>query len=355
MATFCEHVRRWGRAMQAAPATSAETFCALPTLTHDSDAPLCERIVREHARTFALASRLLPPHKRRGAFALYAFCRVADDIVDVANPDDPAASAHALAEFDESLTLAVAGFPEDPLFRELMWAAGRFGVPSSLLHDLVAAVARDLTPVHYRTWSELSQYCEGVASTVGVMCAHVFGVRGGPAALPRALRYARTLGLAMQLTNILRDVGEDARRGRCYLPDDDLAMFGLSRDEVLHDPFLARDERWRPFVAFEVGRARSLYEAARPGIELLEPDAQGCARACSDGYAAILGAIEQNGYDCISGRARIDLWSRAMILWNAWRGDQGRRPLAGDGPRIAWGSPQGSPSVVDVGRRLERA
>ena len=321
---------------------------------HAPDAPLCERIVRTHARTFALASRLLPPHKRRGAFALYAFCRVADDIVDVANPDDPAAAALALAEFDETLALAVAGKPRDALFRELMWTAREFAVPTGLLHDLVAAVARDLVPVHYRTWAQLSEYCEGVASTVGVMCAHVFGVPGAPAALPRALRYARTLGLAMQLTNILRDVGEDARRGRCYLPDDDLAMFGLSREEVLHDPGIARDERWRPLVAFEVGRARSLYEAARPGIDLLAPDAQGCARACSQGYAAILGAIERNEYDCISSRARIDLWSRAAILWNAWRGEEPGRPLVGDGPRIAWAAPQGLGSGVNL-PRMERA
>ena len=314
-------------------------------VTRATDAPVCERIVRDHARTFALASRFLPARKRRGAFALYAFCRVADDIVDVANTDEPQAAARALAELDRDLAVAIEGRPEGPLFRELMWAVSEFGVPPGLLHELVAAVARDLTPTRYRSWSELAEYCEGVASTVGVMCAHVFGVQGGASTLPRALRYARTLGLAMQLTNILRDVGEDARRGRCYLPDDDLAMFGLSREEVLHESHLARDERWRPFMAFEVGRARALYEAARPGIDLLEPDAQRCALACSRGYAAILGAIEQNGYDSISSRARVDLWARAAILWGAWRGDRARGAAVGDGPRIAWdGGPRERPS-----------
>src|SRR5690606_1019222 len=106
-----------------------------------------------------------------------------------------------------------------------------------------------------------------------------------------------TLGVAMQLTNILRDVGEDARRGRCYLPDEDLAMFGLTRDEVLQDPDLASDERWRPFMAFEIGRARALYQAATPGIWLLAPDAQRCASACARGYASILSAIERLDYD----------------------------------------------------------
>ena len=310
-----------------------------------TDAPVCERIVREHARTFALASRLLPPRKRRGAYALYAFCRVADDIVDVATPNDPGMAARRLAAFGEELRDAVAGRPSGPLFRELVCTVREFDVPPELLHELVAAVARDLLPVAYASWNDLSRYCEGVASTVGVMCTHVFGVEGGPIAMPRALKYARTLGVAMQLTNILRDVGEDARRGRCYLPEDDLSMFGLGRDDVLHDPQLASDERWRPFMAFEVGRARSLYEAAQPGIDLLDRNARACARACSRGYAAILGAIEQNGYDSISARARIDLWSRAAILLRSWRGDAERRTAGGDGPRIAWTpSPHERPS-----------
>ncbi len=301
--------------------------------------------MRDHARTFALASRLLPREKRRGVFALYAFCRVADDIVDLADPRNPGAARRALAEYSAALTASLAGRAEAPVFRELAWAERTFDVPGALLHELVAAVGRDLDPVHYKSWTELATYCEGVASTVGAMCAHVFGVRGGPLAVPRALRYARTLGVAMQLTNILRDVGEDARRGRCYLPDEDLAMFGLSREDVLHNPGLATDERWRPFMAFEVGRARALYEASCPGIALLADDAQSCARACSNGYAAILGAIEQNGYDSISFRARIDLWSRASILWTAWRGDRARRTAVGDGPRIAWDrGPQERPS-----------
>jgi phytoene synthase len=128
----------------------------------------------------------------------------------------------------------------------------------------------------------------------------------------------------MQLTNILRDVGEDARLGRCYLPEEDLAAFGLTADLVLagaagSGASLARDERWRPFMAFAVGRARSLYEAAAPGIALLAPDAQRCATACASGYAGILGAIERVGYDTISQRARLGTAARGAVLWRAWR------------------------------------
>ena len=309
-------------------------------MTDVVDASICERIARAHARTFTLASRLLPPAKRRGAFALYAFCRVADDIVDLADPRDTAAAARTLSAYDRQLTAVLAGEVltdpmSMPVFREVAWASREFDVPPALLHELVAAVAQDLAPVHYRSWSELAQYCDGVASTVGVMCTHVFGVRGGTAAFPRALGYARTLGVAMQLTNILRDVGEDARRGRCYLPDEDLAMFGLSREEVLHREGLASDLRWRPFMAYQVGRARALYEAARPGISLLADDAQGCARACSEGYEAILGAIERCRYDSISSRARVDMWSRASILWSAWRGSARRGAVATE-PGLGW-------------------
>jgi phytoene synthase len=146
----------------------------------------------------------------------------------------------------------------------------------------------------------------------------------------RALRYARTLGVAMQLTNILRDVGEDARRGRCYLPDEDLAMFGIERDDVLHHPALRRDERWRPLMAFQVGRARALYEAASPGIALLAPDSQRCATACA--------TIEQNGYDTLSTRASLGNWARATILWDIWRARRAPADDAstGDGPYIEW-------------------
>jgi phytoene synthase len=268
---------------------------------------------------------------------------VADDLVDAAgdahDPELAAGIGRQLADYERQLAAAAAGRPSGPVFRELRWAIEEYGVPEAVLRELVAGVARDLVPTRYRTWPELAGYCEGVASTVGEMCTHVFGVTGEPGARVRALRYARTLGVAMQLTNILRDIGEDARRGRCYLPEEDLATFGIDRDEVLTNPELPRDERWRPLMAFEVGRARALYQAALPGIALLAPDAQRCASACATGYAAILTAIEQLGYDTMSRRATLGGWARASILWDAWRA---RRPAIApsptrDGPCIEWG------------------
>ncbi len=308
-----------------------------------SDAMECAAIVRTHARTFTLASYFLPPGKRRAAFALYAFCRTADDIVDAADPDDPIGTATRLARYGMELERALEGRPRGPVFRELARFVGQYGVPAQVLRDLLGGVARDLEPTGYRSWSELGLYCEGVASTVGEMCTHVFGVTAGTGVRGRALAHARTLGVAMQLTNILRDVGEDARRGRCYLPEEELEAVGLTVGTVLDagqrgDGALARDPRWRALMGFQVARARALYVAAAPGIALLAPDSRRCATACANGYAAILDAIEARGYDSLSGRARVGQLGRAGILWNVWRSSQTDDSVQtiGDEPAIGW-------------------
>lgn len=303
-----------------------------------ADASHCEAITRSHARTFALASSFLPARKRRGAFAVYAFCRLADDIVDrsLTGDPDPTRLAQELDLYRAGVAEALAGRPDGPVFRELWRCVSEFGVPAEVLDELLNGVACDLAPARYSTWAELTSYCEGVASSVGSMCTYIFGVVGGSDVRERAVRYARTLGVAMQLTNILRDVGEDARRGRCYLPDGDLAVFGLSSERVLSDPSLRHDPQWAAFMRNEIARARALYRAASPGIALLEPDAQRCARACADGYAAILGAIERNGYDSFSVRARVGNWARAGLLWTVWRSGAEHPPVGTDGPVIEW-------------------
>ena len=315
----------------------------MPTPTLLADARYCERVTRQHARTFTLASRFLPPAKRRAAFAVYAFCRAADDIVDQARPGDDSPPA-MIAAYRRMRDEALAGAPNGPVFRELVAAVAAYRLPAPVLHDLISGVARDLDgAARPASWPELARYCEGVASTVGELCACIFGVDGGAAAAARAVRYARTLGVAMQLTNILRDVGEDASRGRCYLPADELAAFGLSREEVLHGgAALAGDERWRPLMAFQIGRARALYEAAAPGLSMLAADARRCASACASGYAAILDAIEDRDYDTLTQRVRVPLRRRATLLFRVWRDvDGGRVPSpGGNGPFVHGGTQQ---------------
>lgn len=284
-----------------------------------NDAAACRQIVRRHARTFWLASHFLPAPKRRAAFALYAFCRVADDMVDEAAEGRRTDVGERLAAYRRQLDSALAGRPDGPVFRELARAASVHAVPAAVLHELLDGVARDCAPVRYARWDELALYCGGVASSVGEMCTHVFDVDGPAEVRERALRHARTLGVAMQLTNILRDVGEDARHGRCYLPDDDLARFGITVPEVMQGR-LAGDARWRAFMRFEIARARALYDDAMPGIALLAADARRCAMACAVGYAGILGAIERNGYDTFATRARLGTVARATVLWCSLRG-----------------------------------
>ena len=312
----------------------------------DRDAQVCQCIVRQHARTFHLASIFLPRRKRRAAFALYAFCRVADDIVDRADrarcgglEADPEVIA-ALADHERKLSATLAGQPDDPVFSELHRAMSAFDVPAAVLTELLDGVAMDLKPVRYETWPELAAYCEGVAASVGEMCTWVFGVQGDAQVRAVALRYARTLGLAMQLTNILRDVGEDARRGRCYLPLHDLAAFGLSAAEILDGSLVATDPRWQRFMTHQVERARALYEAAMPGIPLLSPDAQRCAWACAIGYSGILGAVERIGFDSLRQRARLNTSARLNVLARVWRTrpvTQLQHPHPVDaGPQLEW-------------------
>ena len=284
----------------------------------EPDAAHCQRIVRSHARTFWLASHFLPPEKRRAAFALYAFCRVADDMVDLAPGERTTEVTAMLAAYRTSLGAALAGQPDGPVFRELSRAVRRYNVPAAVMHELLDGVACDCAPARYADWPALAAYCEGVASSVGEMCTHVFGVDGDDAVRVRAFRHARTLGMAMQLTNILRDVGEDVRNGRCYLPDADLAQFGYVRADVLRGD-IGGDARWRALMTFQIARARSLYDAAMPGIALLAPDARPCATACAVGYAGILRAIEEIGYDTFGTRARLGTIARAGVLWSAWR------------------------------------
>jgi 15-cis-phytoene synthase len=286
-----------------------------------ADAQFCERILRTHSRTFYLASLFLPPEKRRGALALYSFCRLADDIVDDAtmrglSTDDV---RQRLAVHLRGLNSAFNGRPDSPVFREVAWTVQHFGVPRGPLDELLDGVALDLNGCRYRSWKELERYCNGVASSVGEMCTYVWGVRGD-ASLKAAVGYARTLGTAMQLTNILRDVGEDAHRHRCYLPEDELDAFGFSPRDVLEGSVLRRRSAWAALTRSQIDRAVSLYAAAAPGIGLLSSDAQRCANACAVGYASILDAIARHDYDNVTRRASVGWLGRAGVLARAWLG-----------------------------------
>lgn len=282
------------------------------------DAVYCQAVVRSHARTFHRASGALPLDKRRATFAVYAFCRLADDLADAPSTHADTAASE-LDRHERGLHAMLAGAPEGPVFRELSLAIVRYGIPHTPLQQVLDSVRGDLSMQRYAEWPALRVYCEGVASTVGEVCAHIFGLPDDAATRALALRHARTLGIALQLTNILRDVGEDAAIGRCYLPMADLARFGLQVDDVLSRAVLPSDDRWRALMAFQIARARALYDEALPGVTLLAADAQRCALMCARGYSRILDAIEGIGYDSLGRRARIGMAARAALLYEVWR------------------------------------
>jgi phytoene synthase len=283
----------------------------------------CKEIARGQSRTFYKASSLLPAEKRRAVRALYAFCRITDDIIDRAG-DDPEA---ALAAWKQR-SLTAAPTPDDPVV--LAWAdtRARYGIPTQYALQLIDGVARDLTTTRYASFDELAAYCYGVASTVGLLAMHIVGFAGR-----EAIPYAVRLGLALQLTNILRDVREDWEAGRVYLPQDELATFGLSDDDIAAASAAAAkaadgasrprmDDRWRAFMRFQIERNRELYAEAAPGITRLAPSGRFAIAAAAGLYRDILEAIAARDGDVFSQRARprtrtalpraIGLWMRSQ-------------------------------------------
>jgi phytoene synthase len=264
-----------------------------------------------------MASRLLPSEKRRGVFAIYAACRTADDLVD-ADSDGP--RDEALRHFRDRAFRALRERSDLPILRELARAWHRFDVPDETLHELFDGLALDLVDRSYERWADLEAYCQGVAGSVGAMCCAVFGVAADLSQRKSAaVTCARTLGVAMQLTNILRDVGEDARLGRCYLPNEELQRFGIDRASVLSGAVRSDWSAWQRLMRRQVARARDLYAQAMPGIALLQRDAQRCAFACATGYARILDAIEGADYDTVSRRVTVSRLTLFGVAWQSLR------------------------------------
>jgi phytoene synthase len=280
----------------------------------------CWEILRIHGKTFHLMARLLGPARGGDIAALYAFARTADDAVDVPAPGDtPERIRERLRGMLLELRRAAAGQSLHPRFVVLGEAIRRHGIPLQPFDDLVAGLLMDLDGVRYRTFADLELYCYRVAGTVGLMITPVAGYRPGSA----ALEHAKTLGTAMQLTNILRDVGEDLALGRVYLPDEDLARFGLTHADL---DTRRVDARFRALMEFEIERAQRLYEEGLALIPLLETARGRLAfQFAVDAYSAILGRIRANGHDVFRHRASLSLAEKLAFVpvstWRAWRPD----------------------------------
>jgi len=266
-------------------------------LTVDACYDRCHEMVREHSRSFALSSRFLPYAKRRAVWAAYAFCRTADDIVDRRSPAPERLAA--IDAWEQQLLAAYDGRATDPIFIAFADAVQRFGIPIEPALDLLRGSRMDITVDRYATFEALCAYCYLVASTVGVMMLPVLG-----SVTDDALPYAVQLGRAMQITNILRDVGEDAELGRIYLPAEDLARFSYTEHDVFEHTI---DRRFVTLMQFQIERARTLYHDAEPGIALLMPESRYAVRLALHLYRGILGAIEANGYNVFTMRAFVPM------------------------------------------------
>ncbi len=265
----------------------------------------CDEVTAAHSRSFYVATGLLPSEKRRAVRALYAFCRVSDNIVDCS--EDGIEEA-LVAWRQRAMSLEP---PHDDL-AAVAWADTRlrYRIPHRYAEQLIAGVARDLCQTRYDTFEELAAYAYGVASTVGLMSMHIIGF-----ASAEAISYAIKLGVALQITNILRDVGEDWRAGRVYLPQEELVAYDLTEGELAAGRV---DDRWRAFMRFQIARNRRLYAEAQPGVALLSRDGRFAVAAASDLYRAILNDIEAHDYDVFTRRAHVSALGKLSRLPRVW-------------------------------------
>lgn len=261
-----------------------------------------EKITAQHSKSFYFASGLLPEEKRAAVRALYAFCRTVDDIVD------ESADAQQNSRLDYWRAMVESDSFADNNLVAAAWAdtLTRYHIPRHYALQLIDGVARDLSQVRYQTFDELATYCYGVASTVGLMSMYIVGFKNN-----EAVPYAIKLGVALQMTNILRDVSEDYQNGRLYLPREELAFYGIQELDIADGHIT---DGWRQFMKFQIERTRQLYEESWEGIKMLEREGQLAIGAASIFYQGILDEIEKNDYDVFIQRASLSAWDKVSRL-----------------------------------------
>ena len=256
--------------------------------------------------SFYYAFLFLPPARRAAITAFYAFCREVDDVVDEVS--DPGVAATKLAWWAKEVSDAYAGQPTHPVMQALMPYASEFHIEARQLHAVIEGCQMDLTQTRYLDYAALKKYCHLVAGEVGEVSARIFGQTQ-----PQTTQYASTLGLAFQLTNILRDVGEDARRGRIYLPVDELQRFEVKAHEILNGQHSDRFER---LMRFQAERAHRLYDEALALLPAADRRSQKPGLMMASIYRTLLREIEADGFQVL--RQRIAL-TPLRKLWLAWK------------------------------------
>lgn len=281
----------------------------------------CESIARERAGNFYYAFTVLPKPKRQAICAMYAFMRYCDDISDSDNP--PASKLDALQEWRSALGNAMSGdYEQNRILAAFHDAVRVFNIPEEYFHELIDGATMDLSINRYRTFDDLYQYCYKVASVVGLVCIHIFGFREDAAKM-----YAEHNGIAFQLTNILRDVREDAERGRIYIPQEDLENFCYSEDDLLRG---VSDDRFRELMRFQVARAKSYYAMATPLVDYVDLASRAGLMAMIGIYSSLLNRIEEKNYDVLSGRIALSTREKLSIAAKSlvWSRANGREPTS---------------------------
>ncbi|MEM1108775.1 MAG: phytoene/squalene synthase family protein [Planctomycetota bacterium] len=271
------------------------------------------RSVARRAGNFYRGMRLTPEPKRSAIFAIYAWMRQADDLADDHRPGNGVEAAARLAKFEQQTAAAIdasAELPEGQLWPAVRDTVNRYGIPAEYLEAMIDGQRSDLRPVHCQTFDDLYTYCYRVASVVGLTCVKVWGDDGDPA----VKQLAEYRGVALQLTNILRDVAEDAQRGRVYLPAEDLARFGVGADRLSDGQ---GDEAFERLMRFQIERARSYYDMSATLERHLSPDCRSTCWAIMRTYRVLLERIAQRPTQVLTRRVSLPLPTKLAVVAGA--------------------------------------
>ena len=268
----------------------------------------CQQKAAASGSSFYYSFLFLPPERRRAITALYAFCREVDDVVD--ETADAQLAATKLAWWRVEVGNLFAHNPQHPVTKALSPHLKPFGITHEKLSDIIDGMEMDLTQTRYLDWPGLERYCYRVASVVGLLAAGIFGYRDA-----RTLDYARELGLAFQLTNIIRDVGEDARKNRIYLPMADLKEFGVPAADILNS---RETPEFRKLMAFEAARARGHYHKAMQSLPAADRKPQRPGLIMAAIYRALLEEIERDGFRVLTQRTSLTPLRKFWIAWKTW-------------------------------------
>jgi phytoene synthase len=268
----------------------------------------CQQKASQSGSSFYYSFMFLPPERRRAITALYAFCREVDDAVD--EPADPQVARATLEWWRHEVAQLYAGHAQHPVTRALVPAIGPFNIQQRQLGEIMDGMEMDLSQNRYPDFESLRLYCHRVAGVVGLLAASIFGYHN-----PKTLEYAENLGLAFQLTNIIRDVGEDARKDRIYLPSDEMQRFGVSAADVLN---AQHTENFSRLIEFQVRRVENCYAEALAALPAEDRRAQRPGLVMAAIYRTVLEEIGRDGFQVLTRRTTLTPIRKLWIAWKTW-------------------------------------